>query len=290
MPIVRNEAKRKLSEGGLALGFGVHHLRSIATPLLAVAGEHDFLFIDMEHGAFTVQEASQICIAALGTGMAPIARVCAGAIDEGTRLLDNGAMGIVMPHVDTPAQAKLIADAFHYPAAGTRSWGGPAALYGYQTPNVAIAQAEINNEILTTVMIESQEGVRNADAIAAILDRRSAHRQFRPDHGTRDRWADGASEAHRRVSGCRRGLSEARQGAWHGRDQRRRGRAAFYRHGLAIHHHRFGSQLYRGRIVGEGQFPAESGEHRLTRVAVQIVEDGVSPSSTTSISSRTVWC
>jgi 2-keto-3-deoxy-L-rhamnonate aldolase RhmA len=168
MPIVRNQAKRKLKAGGLALGFGVHHLRSIATPLLAAAGEHDFLFMDMEHGAFTVQEATQICIAALGTGMAPIVRVCAGAIDEGTRLLDNGAMGIVVPHVDTPLQAKQIADAFHYPPAGTRSWGGPAALYGYQTPHVATAQAEINDEILTTVMIESQEGVRNADAIAAV--------------------------------------------------------------------------------------------------------------------------
>ena len=168
MPITRNVAKRKMQAGEMALGFQVYHLRSIATPLLAAASGHDFLFIDMEHGAFSVQEATQICIAALPTGIAPLVRVCTGALDEGTRLLDNGAMGIVVPHVDTAAQAKRIADAFHYPPMGTRSWGGPPALYGYQVSDVAQAQREINDEILTTVMIESPEAVRNAREIAAV--------------------------------------------------------------------------------------------------------------------------
>ena len=168
MPIARNAAKRKMLQGEMALGFQVYHLRSIATPLLAAASGYDFLFIDMEHGAFSMQEATQICIAALPTGVAPFVRVCTGALDEGTRLLDNGAMGIVVPHVDTAQQAKRIADAFHYPPMGTRSWGGPPALYGYQVSDVAAAQREINGEILTTVMIESPEAVRNADAIAAV--------------------------------------------------------------------------------------------------------------------------
>ena len=66
------------------------------------------------------------------------------------------------------SQAKRIADAFHYPPSGTRSWGGPPALYGYQVSDVAGAQREINDEIMTVVMIESPEAVRNADAIAAV--------------------------------------------------------------------------------------------------------------------------
>jgi 2-keto-3-deoxy-L-rhamnonate aldolase RhmA len=168
MPIVRNEAKRKMRQGQMALGFQVYHLRSIATPLLAAASGHDFLFIDMEHGAFSVQEATQICIAALPTGIAPLVRVCTGALDEGTRLLDNGALGIVVPHVDTAQQAKRIADALHYPPAGTRSWGGPPALYGYQVSDVAMAQREINDEVMTVVMIESPEAVRNSNEIAAV--------------------------------------------------------------------------------------------------------------------------
>ena len=129
---MHNVAKRKLRQGEIALGFGLHHLRSSAAPMLAGAAQHDYLFMDMEHGAFTVQEATQICIASLCAGIAPVVRVCAGALDEATRLLDNGALGIVVPHVDTKQQAQRIADAFHYrrwePGAGvdlrrsTRIW------------------------------------------------------------------------------------------------------------------------------------------------------------------------
>ena len=168
MQIIRNEAKRILREGGIALGFQVFHMRTAAVPMIAAAAGYDFLFIDMEHGAFSVQEAAQLCIAALPTGVAPLVRVCSGALDEGTRLLDNGAMGIVVPHVDTAAQAKRIADAFHFPPAGTRSWGGPQALYRFQAPGLGEAQRAIDDEIMTTVMIESPEAVRNADAIAAV--------------------------------------------------------------------------------------------------------------------------
>lgn len=167
MPLTRNTTKHRLATGQAALGFGVHHLRTAATPVLAAATGHDWIFIDTEHGAFSVQETTQLCIAALPTGVTPIVRVCAGALDEATRALDNGALGIVVPHVDTAAQAKRIADAFHYPPMGHRSWGGPPAVFGYQAPSTAEAQTAINAEILTIVMLESPEAIANADAIAA---------------------------------------------------------------------------------------------------------------------------
>jgi 2-keto-3-deoxy-L-rhamnonate aldolase RhmA len=168
MAIVHNIAKRKLRNGEIALGFGLHHLRSSAAPMLAAAAQHDYLMMDMEHGAFSVQEATQICIASLAAGIPAIVRVCAGALDEGTRLLDNGALGIVVPHVDTKEQAQRVADAFHYPPMGHRSWGGPPPAFFYMPPHVSEAQKAINDEVLTVVMIESPEGVRNADAIASV--------------------------------------------------------------------------------------------------------------------------
>jgi 2-keto-3-deoxy-L-rhamnonate aldolase RhmA len=167
MQLVQNAAKRKMQAGGVALGFGVHHLRTAAVPLLAKASGHDWLFIDTEHGAFSVQEATQLCIAALPVGVTPIVRVCSGALDEGTRALDNGAMGIVVPHVDTAKEARRIAEAFHYPPAGHRSWGGPPAIYGFQPPPAVEAQKAVNAEILVVAMIESPEAVANVDAIAA---------------------------------------------------------------------------------------------------------------------------
>ncbi len=168
MALVTNTTKRRLDEGQMAIGFGVHHLRTVAAPILAAATGHDWMFIDTEHGAFSVQETTQLCIAALPTGVTPIVRVCAGAIDEATRALDNGALGIVVPHVDTAKEARRIAEAFHYPPHGRRSWGGPPPIYGYRPPATVEAQAAINAEILTIVMLESPEAVENADAIAEV--------------------------------------------------------------------------------------------------------------------------
>ncbi len=168
MTIIPNHALRTLRSGGLALGLGVHHLRTAATAMLAAAGGFDWLFIDTEHGAFSVHEATQLCLAALPTRVTPIVRICHDALDEGTRALDNGAMGIVVPHVDTAAQARRIAEAFRFPPHGHRSWGGPPAIYGFSPPDAAIAQAEINREIMTIAMIETPLAVANADVIAAV--------------------------------------------------------------------------------------------------------------------------
>ncbi|MBX6746484.1 MAG: aldolase [Acetobacteraceae bacterium] len=168
MPIVPNHAKQRLARGELALGFGVHHLRGSAVGMLAAAAGFDWLFIDMEHGAMSVQEATQIAIAALNQGITPIVRVCKDAIFEGTRALDNGAMGVVVPHVDTAEEAQAVAAAYRFPPVGTRSWGGPPFAYNFQPPATAEAQAELNRAILVACMIETPEAVRNADAIAAV--------------------------------------------------------------------------------------------------------------------------
>jgi 2-keto-3-deoxy-L-rhamnonate aldolase RhmA len=168
MTIFENVSKRKLQSNELTLGFGVHHLRTSATAMFAAATNHDWLFIDMEHGAFSVHEATQLCLAALSTGITPIVRIAADALDEGTRALDNGALGVVVPHVDNVAQAKNLARVFRYPPLGSRSWGGPPAAFCFQAPGNAEAQSILNGTILVVAMIESSEGVSNAQDIAAV--------------------------------------------------------------------------------------------------------------------------
>jgi 2-keto-3-deoxy-L-rhamnonate aldolase RhmA len=168
MALVENKTKTKLQNNQLALGFGVHHLRTSATAMIAAAADHDWLFIDMEHGAITPHEATQICIAALPTGITPIVRVCADAIDEATRCLDNGALGVIVPHVDTVEQAKRLAKAFRYPPVGHRSWGGPPAAYGFVAPGNAEAQAALNKTVLVIAMVESPEAVKNVKDIVAV--------------------------------------------------------------------------------------------------------------------------
>ncbi|MGG5807772.1 HpcH/HpaI aldolase family protein [Falsiroseomonas sp. CW058] len=167
MPLPPNPVRARLAEGGIALGLGVHHLRGSAVGMIAAASGYDWLFIDMEHGAMSVDDATRICIAALSQGVTPIVRVCKDALHEGTRCLDNGAMGVVVPHVDTAEEAAAVVRAYRFPPVGERSWGGPPFAYGLRPVAAAEAQAELNREILVVVMIETPEAVRNAEAIAA---------------------------------------------------------------------------------------------------------------------------
>jgi 2-keto-3-deoxy-L-rhamnonate aldolase RhmA len=169
MPLHCHDALKKIRAGKeLALGMGVHHMRGAAAPLLAKAAGFDWLFIDAEHGFIATGEIAQICLAALPQGVVPIVRICSGEYAEGTRALDNGALGLVVPHVDTPEQARQLVDAFRFAPMGHRSTGGTNAQFGYRPPAAAEAQKILNAEILIIPMIETPQAVENADAIAAI--------------------------------------------------------------------------------------------------------------------------
>lgn len=169
MPLHCQDALNKIRAGKeLALGLGIHHMRGAAAPMVAKAAGFDWLFIDAEHGFISTGEIAQICLAALPQEVVPVVRICSGALDEGTRALDNGALGLVIPHVDTPEQARALVDAFRFAPMGHRSTGGTNACFGYRPPAAAEAQKVLNAEILIIPMIETPLAVENAEAIAAI--------------------------------------------------------------------------------------------------------------------------
>lgn len=168
MPLLCSDVLKRMRSGELTLGLGVHHLRGAAVPMLAKAAGFDWLFIDSEHGSITPQDITQISLAALQAGVPPIVRICAGALDEGTRALDTGALGIVVPHVDTVEQARRLVEAFRFAPMGHRSTGGPPAQFGYRPPAALEMQRTLNAELLVIPMIETPQAVENADAIAAI--------------------------------------------------------------------------------------------------------------------------
>jgi 2-keto-3-deoxy-L-rhamnonate aldolase RhmA len=168
MTVLALDMLKRIRSGEVTLGFGIHQLRGAAVPLMAKAAGYDWLFIDSEHGAISTQEISQMCLASLSTGVVPIVRVCRDAFDEGTRALDNGALGIVVPHVNTAADARVLVEAFRFHPMGHRSTGGPSAQFGYHPPPAAEMQQTLNRELLLIPMIETPEAVENADAIAAV--------------------------------------------------------------------------------------------------------------------------
>ncbi|MSP03134.1 MAG: aldolase [Acetobacteraceae bacterium] len=165
---VRNVAREKLEKDQLSLGVGVRMTRSVEIAPAMVAAGFDWLFLDMEHGTMSLDACAQICVAALEAGISPIARVPNGQYSEATRALDNGAMGIVMPHVDTAAEAREVVDRLKYPPVGHRSMGGTGPHYGLRAASSGDAAKALNAANLTVVMLETPTAIANAEEIAAV--------------------------------------------------------------------------------------------------------------------------
>lgn len=120
---IANSARKRLEAGKVAAGIGLRQARTVdIAPAMKTAG-FDWLFIDLEHNAMSLDMAVQI-----GRGQRrrhrPIVRVPNGQYDMATRVLDGGAMGIVIPHVDTGEEAATVADRLRYPPQGHRSVAG----------------------------------------------------------------------------------------------------------------------------------------------------------------------
>jgi 4-hydroxy-2-oxoheptanedioate aldolase len=168
MVTIRNSARERLERGELSLGVGVRVVRGVEVAKAMKSAGFDWLFIDLEHGVFSIESASQICIAALDAGIAPIIRVPNGEYSIATRLLDNGALGIVVPHVETADEARHIVDKLQYPPQGHRGVFGSAPHVDFKSVPSAELTAAFNKTNLIVVMLESPNAIDNAGAIAAV--------------------------------------------------------------------------------------------------------------------------
>lgn len=166
--MLRNPARERLERGELALGIGLRLARSADIAAAMRAAGFDWLFIDLEHGAMSLETAAQICIAALGAQITPIVRVAADALSEGTRLLDNGALGIVVPHVDSVEQAQAVAARFRYPPRGGRSVTLSLPFFDHGPVAAAHVVQVLDPMTLVVAMIETPQAVASVAEIAAV--------------------------------------------------------------------------------------------------------------------------
>ncbi|MFN4090434.1 MAG: HpcH/HpaI aldolase family protein [Alphaproteobacteria bacterium] len=168
MPIVRNLTKAKLQAGEIALGVGLRQARTVDTAKIMKVCGYDWLFIDMEHNSMSMETAAQLCVAGIDAGITPIVRAPSHEHFHASRPLDAGAQGIVVPHVQTAAEAERVVSQCLYPPLGHRSVAGGMAQLEYESLPVADTTRLINAETLTVVMLESPEAIANADAMAAV--------------------------------------------------------------------------------------------------------------------------
>lgn len=143
---------------------------SLSDPAVAelTAPEFDFVMFDTEHApndTETIANLARAVDAAPGD-TAALARAVDNDVGSIKRLLDLGLDGVMVPMVETAAEAQEAADAANYPPEGTRGIAGTrASRYGQELEQY---YERANDETVLSVQIENERGVENAAAIAAI--------------------------------------------------------------------------------------------------------------------------
>lgn len=158
-----NTAKALLKAGKPAIGAWINYPSVAAVEALASLG-WDWMCVDTEHGAIDLETAQSLFIAIGANGTIPITRVPWNDAISIHRVLDAGAYGIVVPMVNSRAEAEQAVRAAKYPPDGFRSAGGGRWRYwaGPDYPRFA------NQEILVVVMIEHIDAVERAEEILSV--------------------------------------------------------------------------------------------------------------------------
>ncbi|HET9014023.1 MAG TPA: aldolase/citrate lyase family protein [Thermomicrobiaceae bacterium] len=157
-----NSAREKMLRGEPAFGYALGLGSPVAAEILANCGI-DFILLDTQHGSFGPDSTIAALMAIAAGSATPMARVARNDYTLIGRLLDEGALGIVVPMVNTADDARAAAAACRFPPAGMRSWGwGAASRYGEDYPDA------VNQQMFVAVQIESAQAVENAEAILAV--------------------------------------------------------------------------------------------------------------------------
>lgn len=161
-----NAVKKKLKAGQPSVGTWLSLGSITAARFMARAG-FDWLTVDIEHSLVDWETATHMFAAIADAGCVPLARVPANRHDHIKRVLDNGAMGVVVPMVNTREEAEAAVAACLYPPRGNRSVGGSVHALNFGT-TAAEYYKHVDDELLIVLQCEHIQAVENAEQIYSV--------------------------------------------------------------------------------------------------------------------------
>ena len=182
-----NPFLKRISDGDLTLMLGIRSHRTTEVVRLAAATGHHAVMVDLEHSTMSTDQAAQMCAVAADLGLTPLVRVPEREYGNIGRLLDGGAHGIIFPRIETVEEAITASRACRFPPRGQRSAVSTVPQMGMRPTRAADLAPMLDELTIVQMLIETPEGVANADAIAGCRrGRQSLYRRERSDAGTRD--------------------------------------------------------------------------------------------------------
>lgn len=163
-----NPVRSRLKAGETVYGmFAVEFFTPGLCQIAANAGA-EFILFDMEHGGVGIDTLKAQFAFARGAGIAPFARVPALHYHLVATVLDAGAMGIMVPMIETKAQAEQLAAWCRYRPQGRRGIGFGSGHDDYQRGDVVAKMHAANERTLVIALVESTTGIDNIAEIASV--------------------------------------------------------------------------------------------------------------------------
>lgn len=165
---MRESLRDQLRADRLVLCLALLNARTPDVPAIAAACGYDAVYVDLEHTSTSLDTAAMLCASALGAGISGLVRVPSHDPSVIARVLDNGAVGIIVPHVNSKSEAQAVVAAARFPPVGHRSISGPNAVSGYQPRPAPELTAMLERRTVVAVMIETPSAVEASDDIAGV--------------------------------------------------------------------------------------------------------------------------
>lgn len=163
-----NPVKRALRDGRRAVGTMVFEFATTGIGRIAAAAGAEFAVFDMEHTGWSMETVRMLMATSRSADLVPMVRVPALQYHFIARVLDVGAMGVVVPMIADAAQARAIVESAKYPPEGRRGLAFGVAHDDYRPGDLAGSMQAANDEVMLIAQIETPGGVEQADAIAAV--------------------------------------------------------------------------------------------------------------------------
>lgn len=164
----RNPVKRRLAEGGTVVGPYIAEFFTAGLPRIVASAGADFLIFDYEHSGWTPQALRTQIALARGAGIVPIVNTPGRQYEREGLLLDMGAMGLLVPHVQSEEDANAVVDAIYYAPAGHRGASFGLAHDNFSAADVTATIRDANDSILVIAKLESGLAIENAEKILSV--------------------------------------------------------------------------------------------------------------------------
>ncbi|MDA1049415.1 MAG: aldolase/citrate lyase family protein [Planctomycetota bacterium] len=163
-----NQVKQAIQAGQVSLGTFIFEFSTTGIGRIAAEAGAEFLIFDMEHTGWSVETIRMLIASSRSTDAVPIVRVPATQYHFMARVLDMGAMGIMLPMVESVEQAQLIVDSCKYPPMGRRGAAFTISHDDYTGGDVATKIREANEHTLLIAQIETARGLDEVERIAQV--------------------------------------------------------------------------------------------------------------------------